>query len=88
MAGKARARRIFAWICNERATQPGAKRTRQVVQVIVHCLLKSEAQLTSIAFQGSGRREGESSSRARANRAGTSKLSGSFTGYASACSRS
>jgi hypothetical protein len=39
VAGKARARRIFAWICNERATQPGAKRTSQVVQVIVHCLL-------------------------------------------------
>jgi ribonuclease HI len=39
VAGKARARRIFAWICNERATPPGAKRTSQVVQVIVHCLL-------------------------------------------------
>jgi hypothetical protein len=33
-AGKARARRISAWICNERATPPAAKRPSQNAQVI------------------------------------------------------
>ena len=33
-AGNALARRISAWICNERATRPAAKRTSQVVNVI------------------------------------------------------
>ena len=33
-AGKARARSISAWICNERATPPAAKRTSQIVNFI------------------------------------------------------
>jgi hypothetical protein len=33
-AGNARARRISAWICNERATPPAGKRTSQLVKVI------------------------------------------------------
>ena len=38
-AGKARARRISEWICNERATLPAAKRTSQNVQAIIsRCL--------------------------------------------------
>src|ERR1700756_3567254 len=40
MAGKARVRRISAWICNERATPPAGKRTRQVVNVIYCRFLK------------------------------------------------
>src|ERR1700740_3530176 len=38
-AGKARVRRISAWICNERATPPAAKRTSQVVNIISRRLL-------------------------------------------------
>ena len=47
-AGKALARRISAWICNERATPPAAKRTSQNAQVIFsRCLRAREPICTN-----------------------------------------